>query len=38
MLFVEASAKTSAGVAEVFESVAAKLAGAGLPVSARRLA
>lgn len=32
MLFVEASAKTAAGVAEIFESVAAKLAG-GLPVS-----
>lgn len=32
MLFVEASAKTAANVAEVFESVAAKLAG-GLPVS-----
>jgi hypothetical protein len=32
MLFVEASAKTAAGVADIFESVAAKLAG-GLPVS-----
>lgn len=32
MLFVEASAKTSAGVSDIFESVAAKLAG-GLPVS-----
>lgn len=32
MLFVEASAKTGAGVSDIFESVAAKLAG-GLPVS-----
>jgi hypothetical protein len=32
MLFVEASAKTAAGVSDIFESVAAKLAG-GLPVS-----
>ncbi len=32
MMFVETSAKTAANVAEVFESVAAKLAG-GLPVS-----
>lgn len=32
MLFVEASAKTGAGVCDIFESVAAKLAG-GLPVS-----
>jgi hypothetical protein len=32
MLFVEASAKTAGGVADVFEAVAAKLAG-GLPVS-----
>jgi hypothetical protein len=32
MLFVESSAKTSGGVADIFESVAAKLAG-GLPVS-----
>ncbi|KAF6261274.1 ras-related protein RHN1-like protein [Scenedesmus sp. NREL 46B-D3] len=33
MLFVEASAKTSGGVADIFESVAAQLAG-GLPASA----
>ncbi len=33
MLFVEASAKTAAGVADIFEGVAAKLAG-GLAVSA----
>jgi hypothetical protein len=32
MLFVEASAKTAACVSDIFESVAAKLAG-GLPVS-----
>ncbi len=32
MLFVEASAKTAANVAEVFECVAARLAG-GLPIS-----
>ncbi|WIA32527.1 hypothetical protein OEZ86_003340 [Tetradesmus obliquus] len=32
MLFVESSAKTSGGVADIFEGVAAKLAG-GLPVS-----
>lgn len=32
MLFVESSAKTAAGVNDIFESVAAKLAG-GLPVS-----
>eukprot|EP00878_Enallax_costatus_P007915 GHUV01008280.1.p1 GENE.GHUV01008280.1~~GHUV01008280.1.p1 ORF type:complete len:140 (+),score=38.59 GHUV01008280.1:1343-1762(+) len=32
MLFVESSAKTSGGVADIFEGVAAKLAG-GMPVS-----
>lgn len=32
MVFVESSAKTAANVSEIFESVAAKLAG-GLPVS-----
>lgn len=32
MMYVEASAKTAANVAEVFEGIAAKLAG-GLPVS-----
>jgi hypothetical protein len=38
MLYVEASAKTGASVAAIFEGVAAKLAG-GLPVSvgARRV-
>lgn len=33
MLFVEASAKTAANVAQIFEGVAARLAGGGLPIS-----
>ncbi|KAF8071340.1 RABF1 [Scenedesmus sp. PABB004] len=36
MLFVEASAKTGAGVCDIFEGCAAKLAG-GLPVSVRNV-
>lgn len=33
MLFYESSAKTAANVADVFEGVAMRLTGAGLPVS-----
>lgn len=33
MMFCEASAKTAAGVADIFEGVAMRLSGAGLPVS-----
>lgn len=38
MLFVESSAKTAAGVAEVFEAIAMRLAGGGLPVSSSAVA
>jgi hypothetical protein len=39
MLFIEASAKTAANVAEMFEAVAARLVGGGgLPISSNATA